>query len=423
MKKLIVLFITFPTLLFCQGWEKTYGKGAGLSIRETTDGGYIISGCTLINDYPEDTYLIKTNENGDTLWTKTYGGIGTECSFSVQQTMDGGFLITGLSDSYGTSEDVHLIKTNILGDTLWTKLYGGIYSDMGHSAQQTTDSGYIITGGTNNPGNGYDVYLIKTNKNGDTLWTKTYGGTDDDRGYSVVQTNDGGYIITGYTESDSTAYDVYIIKTNENGDTLWTKTYGGNFYDIGWSVQQTIDGGFIVTGEISNSANKDVCLIKTNNYGDFLWTKTYDGNYNASGRSVIQTTDSSYIIAGSTGSIENGHKVYLIKTNGNGDTIWTKTYGKNYNNLGRCVVQTTDGMYVITGSTFDDSSGKEFVYLIKTDIDGNILSTAEIQVPNPKRKLIKLIDFNGREITKPQKKIPYIEVYDDGTTQKKMIIK
>ncbi|MGB3478637.1 MAG: T9SS type A sorting domain-containing protein [bacterium] len=151
----------------------------------------------------------------DTLWTKIYGGVEHDCGYSVQQTTDKGYIVTGYTGSFGAGGgDVYLIMTDSLGDTLWTKTYGGVDSEGGFSVQQTTDKGYIITGRTESFGAGsYDVYIIKTDSLGDTLWTKTCGGIEDDEGRSVKQTTDGGYIIAGHTWSFGAGYwDVYLIR-------------------------------------------------------------------------------------------------------------------------------------------------------------------------------------------------------------------
>ncbi len=229
-----------------------------------------------------DVWLIKTNEDGDTLWTKTFGGSDYDKGLSVNQTKDEGYIITGFTSSFGTgNSDVWLIKTNAHGDTLWTKTFGGSGYEHGYSVQQDSDGGYIITGYTSSFGAGDDdVWLIKTNTSGDTLWTKTFGGNSDDYSYSVRQTKDDGYIITGYTHSfGAGADDIWLIKTNTYGDTLWTKTFGGSDYDVALSVQQTSDEGYIITGrkDLVADGNGDVWLIKTNSYGDTLWTKTYGG--------------------------------------------------------------------------------------------------------------------------------------------------
>jgi hypothetical protein len=304
----------------------------------------------------------------------------------------------------------------------WEQTFGGGDDDVGYSVQQTTDGGYIITGGTSSFGNGSsDVYLIKTDGSGTEQWTKTFGGTDHDYGFSVQQTTDGGYIITGRTGSFGNA-DVYLIKTDGSGTEQWTKTFGGTDYEEGWSVQQTTDGGYIITGQTESFGNGyyAVYLIKTDGSGTEQWTKTFGGTDIDRGYSVQQTTDGGYIITGWTSSFGNGSSdVYLIKTDGSGTEQWTKTFGGTDNDNARSVQQTTDGGYIITGWTVSFGNGGD-VYLIKTDGNGNVTSTFNIPI-NPNRKLEKVVDILGKE-TKPKTNTPLIEIYNDGTVEKRIVI-
>ncbi|PKP31497.1 MAG: hypothetical protein CVT99_09145 [Bacteroidetes bacterium HGW-Bacteroidetes-16] len=428
MRNLILILVIIPSFLFGQGWERTYGgddADNGWSVQQTTDLGYIITGYTKsFGNGGSDVYLIKTDNNGDTIWTKTYGSLGDDYGHSVKQTTDNGYIITGNTwSTSNSSNDVFLIKTDSNGDTLWTRTIDVEDYDKGYSVQQATDGGYIITGFTKSFGNSTDkIFLIKTEGNGNTMWTKTFNFHDSDIGHSVQQTTDGGYIITGGTYSiDSDLTLIFLIKTDSNGDTLWTKTYGGDNNDYGYSVQQTMDGGYIITGCTASFGNgmEDVYLIKTDVNGDTLWTKTFGDEYDNYGLSVQQTTDEGYIITGGTVPDESGlQNVYLIKTNSNGDAIWSKTFGGEERDVGLSVQQAMDEGYIITG--YNQSNNITNVYLIKTDKNGIITFTTEIPVPNPNRKLIKKVDISGNEIHTPKTNQPYIEIYDDGTTQKKM---
>jgi len=340
----------------------------------------------------------------DILWTQTFGGSSSEEGHSVQQTLDGGYIITGFTHSYGAgNNDVWLIKTDESGDTVWTRTFGGSQMDWANSVQQTLDGGYIITGFTNS----FDIWLrdlwlIKTDESGDTLWTKTFGRgqTDNflssrynpgllDEGMCVQQTSDGGYIIVGYTESfGEGGYDVWLIKTDESGEPAWTQTFGGSSREEGRSVQQTLDGGYIVTGFTHSygAGNNDVWLIKTDESGDTVWTRTFGGIDQDEGYFVQQTSDGGYIIVGETYSYETGthglSDLWLIKTDALGDTLWTTTHGAYYRDVGSSLQQTSDGGYIITGWSESYVGGSSDVWLIKFDESGNELWTRTFWTPD-----------------------------------------
>ena len=395
---LVSLLSVITTGAFAQApdtlWTRTYGGAndeIGYSVQQTSDEGYIIAGFTRsFGAGDQDVYLIKTDSKGDTLWTKTYGGIGDEYGRSVQETSDKGFIITGTTNSYGAGVwDVYLIKTDSLGDTLWTKTYGGIYSDGGCSVQQTNDAGYIIVGYIRPYATDIRyIYLIKIDSVGNEFWSKTYGDSIDDYvARSVQQTNEGGYIVAGYVDFPSGIdVDVYLIKTDSLGDTLWTKTYGDSMPDYGYSVQQTTDTGYIVAGKTHSfgAGMFDVYLIKTDSLGDTLWTKTYGGLIYDIGYSVQQTFDEGYIIAGWTDSFGAvfEYDIYLIKTDSLGDTLWTKRYGGTYPDQGFSVQQTSDSGYIVAGYTNSFGAGLYDVYLIKTGPD--TLGIEENKITNSK---------------------------------------
>jgi hypothetical protein len=308
-------------------WARTYGGSVrdwGWSVLQTPDTGYIILGQTSsFGAGDKDYYLVKTDASGSVVWDKTCGGTGLDEGRSVQQTLAGGYILAGYTTSFGAgSYDFYLVKTNAAGDTVWTRTYGGTNEDVGYSVRLTLDSGYVMVGYTASFGAGnQDVYLVKTNTFGDTIWTRTYGGIGNDVGYSAQQTSDGGYIIAGYTASYGAGNgDVYLIKTNSFGDTLWTRIYGGTGEDMGYSVQQTLDGGYVVAGKTASfgQGNGDVYLIKTDSSGNTLWTRTWGGAGVDFGNSVQQTSDGGCIVTGYTAPPAGAGDVYLIKTDANG---------------------------------------------------------------------------------------------------------
>ncbi len=381
MKKFLLcttLLALCPLFLIAQApdtlWTKTYGgvyDDGGRTVQQTSDSGYIVVGYTYsFGAGWIDVYLIKTDASGDTLWAKTYGGINDDEGISVQQTSDSGYIVVGGTESYGAGGwDVYLIKTNANGDTLWTKTYGGIDDDEGISVQQTPEGGYIITGYTRSFGaGGNDVWLIKTDISGDTLWTRTYGGTLDDMGWSVQQTSDSGYVIVGLTDSYGAPCG-YLVKTDVLGDTLWTKTYREEgIWDGLFSVDQTSDNGYIVTGFTysSGASAMDVWLIRTDVKGDTLWMSTYGGDSIDVGFSVQQTSDSGYIVVGYTYSFgAGGSDVWLIKTAANSDTLWTRTYGGILDDMSWSVQQTSDSGYIVVGGTESYGAGGSDVWLLK----------------------------------------------------------
>ena len=424
---------------FGQGWQKViYPAGAadneGNSVQQTIDGGYIICGKgNGQSGSSSDLYLIKTNNNGDTLWTKLYGGSNNESGYSVQQTSDGGYI------ACGGRVDVLLVKTDINGVEQWNQNFGGAGDDRGYSVQQTIDGGYVLCGATGSNTTGpwdSDVYLIKTNANGVEEWNQTFGGAGQDLGRSIKQAADGGFIICGTTESFNTlnlngAYSIYLIKTDGNGIEQWNRIYGDTLVS-GYCIQQTTDGGFIVCGKRESPGNSqsDIYLLKTDDNGLEQWSQIIGtSNNNESGRSVKQTTDGGFIVTGYIEDIDyywgNGNSdVYLIKTDVNGIVQWSQTFGGAGHDIGNSVQQTFDGGYIITGETNDASvggvNGAKNTYLIKTDANGNATSTFYIHI-NSNRKLKKTVDILGKQI-KSETNQPLFYIYDDGTVKKKIII-
>ncbi len=425
-------------------WTNVFGgtnDDAASSIQQTSDGGYIVAGWTeSFGAGGSDVYIIKTDAGGSPIWTITYGGADGDAAASVEQTFDGGYIVAGLSASFGVGNgDYYLIKTDTGGDSLWTETYGGPGVDWGFSVDQAVDSGYIVAGISMSFGLNIDAYLVKTDTDGAVIWDTTYGGNADDGVLSVRQTSDSGYVAAGMTSSfGSGMTDVYLIKIDADGDTLWTRTFGGPYDDAAMFVQQTSDDGFIIAGITHPSwpGESDVYLIKTDAQGDMMWTQTYGGAGEDAANSVQQTLDGGYIIAGYTTSFGvGGQDVWLIRTDMNGNTLWTETYGGLYEDGAESIQQTSDGGYIIAGYTESFGAGGFDVWLIKTEpeigieeytpsIVGNFGLAATI-FRGPLRltegKKCRVFDITGR-VVEPDKIAPgiyFVEI--DGQIVQKVV--
>ena len=367
----LLALISVFTLRSQNVFQKTYGKipqDYGYAIDKTRDGGYIVSGIT--NGYGGTSYLylLKLDSIGDTSWVKAYATTGLISGFSVQQTADSGYIVCGNNG---------LIKTNPQGIISWGFQYNGVSF---YSAQQTSDGGYIVSGtiGNSSSSNGMDIFILKLNTNGIKQWSRKLGGSLDDASTCIRQTPDGGYISLGCTNSFGAGNtDLYLIKTNSLGDTLWTKTYGGTSADGSTSVRQNVeitgDGGYIIGSFCTSFGGNgsEAYLIKTDANGDTLWSKTYGGSGAEAINGLKQTSDGGYILTGYTTSFGGGlDDVYLIKTKANGDTLWTRAFGGINTDYGLGVVEANDKGFVIVGYTKSFALNND-VFLIKTDSLGN----------------------------------------------------
>jgi len=351
-------------------WTGTYGDNLvqlANSVVQTSDGGFAVAGMTeSLTD--NDFWLLRINSDGDTLWTRKYGTADNEEACSVKQTHDGGYILAGwvVEDTSGFAVyNLYVVRADANGDTIWTWRYGGHDYAYAYDIEETPDSGFVLVGKTGQYMMDYNAYLVRLDSNGDTLWTRVYGGPDHQEGFDVELTNDGGYVITGQTGT-CPDYDVYLIKVNAAGDSLWGHTYGYSLIDIGYSVKKTVDGGYIIAGctEYTTSGTLEAYFIKTDSAGDTIWTRKYGGPLVNEAYSIYETISGDYISTGYYGNARETD-VYILKLDINGDTLWTRRYGGAMFDCANSVVQASDGSYLVAGRTDSFGAGVFDVYLLK----------------------------------------------------------
>jgi len=364
LKALLLLCLAVCALA---GWERTYGTinyEAGRAVKETSDGGFVVVGSYSLGPGPTyDVYVIKTDGNGNLLWSRTYGGSEEDAAFDLVLTDSDEIVIAATTRSFTPSEGSHpyVLKLNDRGDTLWSRMYDSPCGESSNSIDETFDGGYIIAG-HRGCGPDQDSYLMKINSFGDTLWTNTYdGGLILDELYSVTKTPDGGYIACGMSDNGSPwLYCPYAMKADSLGEFEWERIWGEYLGGSEFrSVIRASDGGYILCGT-------GVLIAKIDELGDTVWTRYYGGSYCEIGYCVAPTFDGGYIICGVSLAYDTGN-VLLIKTNAIGDTIWTRILGGPRGDCGYCVAQTSDSGYIIAGYTYSFGAGDGDVYLIKTD--------------------------------------------------------
>ena len=368
---MLLLFVSLSTPALAQEahWTHIYGGSeseAALDIKQTEDGGYIVAGHTgSFGAGEDDLWILRMDADGDTLWARTYGDSDCDWGTSVLQDTDGHFVVTGYTGARDNfyDADLWLLKIDDNGDTLWTNSFGGPGDQRGRCVIQTAEGGYLIVGYTGSQFASYDtrVYLVKTYSDGSLEWSNTLGSADHGvRGYGVRQTPDGGFIVVGVTDFSIPGGDpdVFLLKADVNGDSVWVRSYGELFADEwAWSVDLTPDAGFIIAAE-----NGHVWLLRADSNGDTLWTRTYGGGSEDIGYSVRRTADDGYIVCGSTKSFGAGYDdAWLIRTDSNGDTLWARTYGGSEWEWAFSVDQTADGWFVFAGCTVRDANHDAYI--------------------------------------------------------------
>jgi len=375
----------YSTINMQNTWMQTYGRlfndELGSSIQQTKDGGFIVVGSKSTSLFDihghRDVWLLKLNETGTVMWDQTYGGPDEDDGNAVQQTDDGGYIIVGRTRSYSNGKtDVWLIKTDEKGNKLWDTTFGYSDFDSGSEVRQTRDGCYVIIGSGNQSGGGRgEALLIKVDSDGNKVWARSFGEKGHNYADEIQQTSDDGFIIIGssWISGETNSYDMWLIKTDKDGNLMWDKKFDGAGSDHGWSIGQTLDGGFIITGETyqSHGSDDNIWLVKTDENGNTQWENTFEGR----GYSSQQTSDGGFIIAGATmnSTITDFSNGLLMKTDSGGNLEWRRTFGGRQPDFFFSVQQTQDNGYVLTGYTIPWHFwfGSD-LWVLKTDSEGKI---------------------------------------------------
>ncbi|MFQ6613084.1 MAG: hypothetical protein ACE5D2_08300 [Fidelibacterota bacterium] len=317
-------------------WQRRLGGNStdrANAIIQARDGNLLVAGETYsFGQGTYDMWLINLDVDGNISWHRTYGGSGIERAYDLCQAQDKGFVLTGFTEAPGRgSSDVIILKTDSLGNQEWSQTYGGEGIDRGYGICNLGNRGYAIAGyTTSNTSGGLDMLILRVDKNGYKLWEINYGGKKDDQARAILFTSDGGLIVAGGTYSEGSGLeDLICLRLDLEGKVLWKKVYGGKLSDGATAVAETVDGGFILTGytESESAGYQDVWLLKLDNNGDQLWSRTFGGPTTDEANAVKQTSDDGYIVSGlskSTGYRETD--VWVIKTDSQGRKEWDQVF-------------------------------------------------------------------------------------------------
>ncbi len=362
-------------------WQRTIG-GTGDDIAncliQTADGGFIINGYT--NSFGagnSDFYLVKLNSSGLLQWTKTIGGVGEEMSFSLIKTIDGGYASVGHIRPTGTDySDFYIVKLDSGYSIQWNRIINRANNDYAFSVIKSNDGGFILAGVSATGGVfSSDMLIVKLNSAGNFQWSKTYGGSHDEPALSIIQTNDGGLAFAGYSNSFGSNNFFNIIKTDSAGNIQWNRLIGesGTGSHVN-SIIQTTDGGFTLAGafQMVGNVNFDMYIVKLNNTGTFQWSRSVGGINDDMANSVIQTADGGFVLAGYSNSFGAGnYDMYIVKLNNSGVLQWSKTVGGSSDEQVQSVIKTTDGGFIAAGFTASFGAGGKDMFIVKFDASGN----------------------------------------------------
>ena len=384
----IFIFIFCASLTLNAQWARTYGGidfDRAFFIQQTSDGGYVAAGYTASGGAGiSDFWVLKLSLAGVIEWQHAYGGSGDDVAYSVQETSDGGYVVAGYTYSFGAGEsDYWILKLTSEGDVEWQFTYGGIGDDAAYAIQETSDKGYIVAGYTHGYGaQTSDVWILKLTSEGYIEWEHIYGGTGDDVAYSVQETSEGGYIVAGSTQYlGALDHDFWVLKLTSAGFFEWQRIYGGYGDDVAYYIQETSDEGYIVAGDTDSFGVKEseLWVLKLTSIGNIEWERIYGGSDNDYLNCIQETSDGGYIVTGHTDSFGAGESDLLVlKLSSIGDIEWQRAYGGSEEDVAYFIQGTSDEGYIAAGYTDSFGAGGSDFLLLKLFSDGDIDPSCEL---------------------------------------------
>ncbi|MEO0180271.1 MAG: delta-60 repeat domain-containing protein [candidate division WOR-3 bacterium] len=375
-------------VLFSALFAKTYGgtySEEGYSVIQTQEGDYISVGYVV--DGYVDFSVIRFSSDGSLSDAKRFGGSGWDEAYSVAATQDGGFVVAGETGSFGVSGfDFLVMRMASDGSLIWSKTYGAAYMEHPYSIIQNSDGGYTVVGETNSIGAGFSDFLVlRLGSDGSVLWARTFGGENEEEAWSAIETPDGRLVVAGWTDSYGAGNDdLLILKLNPDGSPIWTKTLGGIGDERAFSVAQAHDGGYVVAGWTGSfgAGGTDFLVVKLGQDGSLIWAKTFGGNRNDWAQSIVATSDGGYLVSGTTFSFgADSSDALMIKLGPDGSLIWARRFGGQSYDYAYSSTQARDGDYVVVGTTWSFGAGAWDFLVIKIGQNGEYANCVQACYP------------------------------------------
>ncbi len=361
-------------------WSRTYGglrNDGAFAVIQTRDGGIVTAGfsSSFSGNNIDDIYLLKTDMQGNQIWSRTYGGGLQEIATDIKQTSDGGFIVSGYKQISNVN-DPFLMKTDSAGNVIWERTYdyGLGMDDRAHAVCQTADGGYIFAGQTRivDQFPHYEMYLVRTDPAGNPLWMRIYGytpGTGNDVGLTVIQLSDGGFVAGGFTQSS--IWSSYVQRLTPAGDVMWTKVRPNDYQSECYNVIATLDGNLMITGtSVSFTTDTDVLIEKLDMNGNSLWEKIYGGVDAETGQSIKELASGGYVLSGMAATQSTSWDMYVMQVNASGDSVWSRKLGGSSDDRGWAVETTGDGHLLSAGWVYSFGAGGGDLFLAKMSLQG-----------------------------------------------------